>query len=393
MFKQKIKGTVKVLALLLVLCMAMLPVSGGTMPVFADESLADLQQKQKELQSQKDETDKKLEALKDDITKKEQYRDQINEKIVTVQGQIDNLAKEITLLNKRIAAANEKISAKQESIDENFELLKQRLRALYMVGESSTLSMLLDSKSVVEYTQKDVAIKAVTKHDTQLIEMLSDAIGSIQADVDQINTDKEKLSNSKKEQDKYHTELTELYAQAQLLLAEAHNQEDAIVANSEQLGSKLEENEAAIKKLEEEIKKAAGGSTANLAGTGYEGTGNFAWPMPGYTYITCYYGDGGHRGIDVAGGSIYGKAIVASDSGYISYAGWNDSYGYCVFIDHGNGYETRYAHMSALGTTTGAYVNKQAVIGYVGSTGNSTGPHLHFEIILGGATTNPFNYF
>ena len=84
------------------------------------------------------------------------------------------------------------------------------------------------------------------------------------------------------------------------------------------------------------------------SGVGYIGTGSFVWPMPGYTYITCYYGDGGHRGIDIAGGGIYGKPIVAADGGKVIYSAWMDSYGYCVFIDHGNGYSTRYAHASAL---------------------------------------------
>lgn len=393
MFNSKKHVAVKFFFLLLVVSMVLLPATGSSLPVFAQESLSDLQQKQKELQNQKDATDKRLEELKDDITKQEQYRDQINEKIQTVQSQIDTMALEINMLNQRISDANDKIAVKQESINENFALLKERLKALYMVGDDSTLAMLLDSKSVVEYAQKEMAIKAVTKHDTQLIELLSDTIDSIQEDVNKINADKETLSENKKKQDSYHTELTNLYAEAQRLLAEAQNEEEAVVANSEQLGAQMEENEAAIKALEEEIKKASGGSTANLAGTGYEGTGNFCWPIPGYTMISCYYGDGGHRGIDVCGSGIYGKAIVAADSGYVSYAGWNDSYGYCVFIDHGNGYETRYAHMSALGTTTGAYVSKQAVIGYVGSTGNSTGPHLHFEVIFGGSTTNPFNYF
>lgn len=71
------------------------------------------------------------------------------------------------------------------------------------------------------------------------------------------------------------------------------------------------------------------------SGVGYIGTGSFVWPMPDYTYITCYYGDGGHRGIDIAGGGIYGKPIVAADGGKVIYSDWMDSYGYCVFIDHG----------------------------------------------------------
>ena len=80
--------------------------------------------------------------------------------------------------------------------------------------------------------------------------------------------------------------------------------------------------------------------------------------MPGYTYITCYYGDGGHRGIDIAGGGIYGKPIVAADGGKVIYSDWMDSYGYCVFIDHGNGYSTRYAHASALACSVGDTVSR-----------------------------------
>lgn len=88
-----------------------------------------------------------------------------------------------------------------------------------------------------------------------------------------------------------------------------------------------------------------------------------------------------------------GKPIVAADGGKVIYSAWMDSYGYCVFIDHGNGYSTRYAHASALACSVGDTVSPGQTIAYVGSTGNSTGPHLHFEVIYYGSTTNPFNYF
>ena len=128
------------------------------------------------------------------------------------------------------------------------------------------------------------------------------------------------------------------------------------------------------------------------SGIGYIGTGSFVWPMPGYTYITCYYGDGGHRGIDIAGGGIYGKPIVAADGGKVIYSDWMDSYGYCVFIDHGNGYSTRYAHCSSLAVSAGEYVEKGQIVGYVGSTGQSTGNHLHFEVYQNGTRVDPLNF-
>ena len=118
----------------------------------------------------------------------------------------------------------------------------------------------------------------------------------------------------------------------------------------------------------------------------------FLWPMPGYDYITCDFGSG-HRGIDIAGKGIYGEPITAADGGTVTYSAWMNSYGYCVFIDHGNGYTTRYAHASALNCTAGDTVIPGQTIAYVGSTGNSTGPHLHFEILYDGVLQDPFDYF
>ena len=118
----------------------------------------------------------------------------------------------------------------------------------------------------------------------------------------------------------------------------------------------------------------------------------FVWPAPGYDYITCDFGSG-HRGIDIAGRGIYGEPITAADGGTVIHSGWMNSYGYCVFIDHGNGYVTRYAHASALCCAAGDTVVPGQTIALVGSTGNSTGPHLHFEILCDGVLQDPFDYF
>ena len=127
--------------------------------------------------------------------------------------------------------------------------------------------------------------------------------------------------------------------------------------------------------------------------SGYIGTGQLCVADAGVTPTSPAIRRRRHRGIDIAGGGIYGKPIVAADGGKVIYSDWMDSYGYCVFIDHGNGYSTRYAHASALACSVGDTVSPGQTIAYVGSTGNSTGPHLHFEVIYYGSTTNPFNYF
>ena len=125
--------------------------------------------------------------------------------------------------------------------------------------------------------------------------------------------------------------------------------------------------------------------------------GSFMWPVPYTSRVSSYYGwrwGRLHEGIDIADSGVYGKAIVASDGGVVTFAGdKGDGYGYYAIVDHGNGYETVYAHCSSLAVSNGQYVSQGDVIGYVGSTGYSTGPHLHFEIRENGVKLNPMNFF
>ncbi|MBP8855884.1 MAG: peptidoglycan DD-metalloendopeptidase family protein [Oscillospiraceae bacterium] len=126
--------------------------------------------------------------------------------------------------------------------------------------------------------------------------------------------------------------------------------------------------------------------TNNVSG-GVVGTGRFAYPVPNVTYITTRFGQGGHRGLDIC--APYGSPIVAADSGTVVQAGYHYSYGNYVLINHGNGITTRYAHCSALAVGVGSSVSRGQIIGYVGSTGNSSGNHCHFEVMINGSFVNP----
>ena len=127
-----------------------------------------------------------------------------------------------------------------------------------------------------------------------------------------------------------------------------------------------------------------------IPATAARGTGNFGWPVSGRITQKFWLH---HPGIDI--GAPKGTPVYAADSGYVVVAGWDQervSYGFMILINHGNGYVTRYAHLSAFAVEVGDSVKKGQLIGRVGSTGNSTGPHLHFEIIKDGVRRNPFNY-
>lgn len=135
-----------------------------------------------------------------------------------------------------------------------------------------------------------------------------------------------------------------------------------------------------------------------ITGTSGTATGSLTWPTPRFTWLSSYWGDGrGHKGIDIAGASIYGTSIVAADGGIVKsvnrYDSWGGGYGYYVVIDHGNNYTTMYAHCSKVSVQEGQKVTKGQCIAKVGSTGDSSGPHLHFEIRYQGTALDPMKFY
>ena len=164
------------------------------------------------------------------------------------------------------------------------------------------------------------------------------------------------------------------------------DQTDAVVTDEKEISKPVKE-----KKIVGTAKSSENGGS----GSG-ESTGSFMWPVPHTHNITSYmewrWGRM-HNGIDIAGGGDYGQPFVAADGGTVVWAGDDGGgYGNYVMIDHGNGYMTVYGHACELACSTGDYVSQGQVIGYIGSTGNSTGPHLHFEVRLDGEYQDPLNY-
>ena len=168
--------------------------------------------------------------------------------------------------------------------------------------------------------------------------------------------------------------------------------EDAANANIDKLVAELEAQRRA--------EQANNGGGSSGAGSGANSTGSFIWPVASYVYVSSRFGQRvhpitgeikNHTGIDIA--SNQGTTIYAADGGTITLAAWNGGYGNCVMIDHGNGYVTLYGHMSSIAVSQGQTVSQGDTIGYVGSTGNSTGPHLHFEVLKNGTRIDPEQFF
>ena len=393
--------------LALALAVFVLQGAGGGEAIAA--SLTELQQEQAKLEQEQEENDAKLASLKADQSKQQEYKDALDAQMQNLQSQIDGLNTQINSLDASIEEKNTAIAEKQKNIDEDVETLKERLCAIYMMGDASTLEILLQSESVIDMAQKVELLNIITEHDTKLIAQLTADMESIADEKAEIESEKEQVAAARTELESKGSELAEVQAEAERVLEELNQSVASVQAESDRIAEEKAQASAEIDQwwkdyyaqlAEQENQQnngssgSSGGSSGSIGSGGYVSTGNFTWPVPGFTNISCGYSSG-HKAIDISGGgrTIYGTPIVAADSGKVVTATYHYSYGNYVMIDHGGGYSTLYAHASSLAVSAGQTVTKGQTIAYVGSTGNSTGPHLHFEVRVNGNRQNPFNWF
>ena len=384
-------------------------------------SLSTLQQKQSSLKQKKTQVDTQIQSLKNDKAKKQQYKAALTTQINTVEEQIDNLSAQIADLNSDINEKEGQIAKKQKNIDADFARLKDRLYAIYLTGDASTLEVILNAKSVMDLADKTEIMRAVTQHDTDLINRLKDEMQSVSDQKADIEKNRDTVAANKKEYDEKQTELTQYINEANQAIADISSSQSAAEEQSASLAKQEDEAGAAVdkwyqnyyaslRKKNQSSHKGGGRSTGGDTGGdtggggsgGYVSTGQFMWPVPSCTNITSPYGSrsgGFHKGIDISRGGIYGASVVAADSGRVIQAGYGNygtgygGYGNVVAIDHGGGYSTLYGHLSSVAVSCGQQVTKGQVIGCVGSSGQATGPHLHFEIRVNGVAQNPMNWF
>lgn len=365
-------------------------------------SLSQLQKQQQQLKNQQKQIAADIARLKNDKAQQVAYKNQLQAQINNTQSQIDNLSAQLQALDDDIRQREAEIAAKQVDINANYQKLKERLRALYLTGEASNIEIILNAKSVMDLADKAEILQVITEHDTNLINTLKTEMAGVQAQKQQIEQNRTAAAAAKTEYDQKQNDLESLENQTSAVIAQISSTEAAKQTESA-------ENAAAQKKIDKAIDDwfaayYASQHNNNGGGSGgYVSKGNFTWPVPSCTRLSRGFGDTStgsfHKGVDIASAGIYGAAIVAADSGRVIMAGWGNygsgygGYGNVVAIDHGGGYSTLYGHMSRVAVSTGQQVTKGQVIGYVGSTGDSTGPHCHFEIRVNGVAKNPMNWF
>ena len=388
----KMKKIVSVVVLLLI-------ISSLTFSTFAEPSSSYYQNKQNEANQNSQQTQQQLNNVEGQI-------DEVLQEVANLNSSILEYETQIEQLNEKSQELEKSIAQKEKDLAEKRKTLENRLVAMYMKKETTFLDVVLSGNLMNFISNQDI-IKQAADYDNKLItevEELKTSLEQEKIEVETVKTEKEnkskELQKLKSEKEQKAANLTEEQKSLEKQLSEYKAQAEQYASLERQAIAKEEAarkaaQEAAAKKTGSGG-KSSGTSTANVST--YSG-GKLGWPCPSSSRITSQYGyrilfgvRDFHTGIDI--GASHGSNIVAAESGTVILAhyGWNGGYGNYIIINHGNGITTRYAHASQLYVTDGQTVTKGQVIAAVGTTGNSTGPHLHFEVRTNGTHRNPLNY-
>nr|MDD5837027.1 peptidoglycan DD-metalloendopeptidase family protein [Eubacteriales bacterium] len=355
------------------------------------------------LASQKKETkeyisalDVKIQALKDKISTLKAEANELQGSINTVKGKIEKTENQIDDIQADI-------DAKQAEFDETFDEYCQRLRAMYVSGHASNLEVLLTSSDISSILTRSEMIKSVSKRDSDTLNGLMEKMNEIEKEKAslekkriELNEDKDKLQSQKKELDSNIATVNASKSELDAQISEANALMRKLNDQTAEYMETIEDNEEDLAEIEAEIRRAQAANSGSMAGSTGSGahSGSLGYPTNSRRVSAGYpnYSSGRyHGGVDFP--VPKGSPIYASASGTVIIAKrLNYSYGHYLVVDHGNGLSTLYAHNSTLLVGVGAHVNKGQVIARSGSTGNSTGPHCHFEVRVNGTRVNPFNY-
>ncbi len=348
------------------------------------------QQKIDKAEQSKKDAQKKLNEAKNKKVKTLADKERLEKEAGELQTEIEALNKKIADTSANLAIEQEKLDVATEKANEKYHIFQERFRVMCEQGDVSYIEMLLSAKSFSDFVDKAEIMKEISRYDKAVFDQMDEMRKQIEKSRDEIAKLKESQETS-----------AQSLKDQKAALVQKQNEQAAYIRE-------LEKDTATYQRIIDEADRAMANLRASVSGSLSKSSGGakyvggeFAWPTPSCHYITSHFSPRRknpvsgiykrHTGTDI--GASYGAAIVAANSGTVTLAGWNSGYGNCVIIDHGGGRATLYAHMSAYSVSKGQKVTKGQRIGSVGSTGNSTGPHLHFEVLINGSAVDPMQFF
>ena len=375
---------------------------------FADDDF-DVEENSRQLSELNEEESgyrEELSRTEEEIESKKQRSEELQQQITELNEKIKTSTQKIDKLNGEINEKQKLIDEKTAEIQDILTLLGQRMRAVHTAGDTTALEIILGAKSFSDFVDKSEMIRTMSEYDKNLIDGIQEQMDAIAAEQKILKDKKLQVEEEKSELEKNKTKVNKLIEENTRIIEELMDKE-------EKLRNDIEENEAKQKEIEDAIaeynrKKAQQNGDVILVP--HTGDG-WVWPCPGFTYLTSTFeewrGTKNHGALDIAEAGIYGAPVVACCDGYVfasndycphdygkfSSCGCGGGYGKYIMIDHGDGKISIYGHLSDLTVYAGQYVSAGQLIGYVGTTGYSTGPHLHFETRYNGVRYDPLTEY
>ena len=373
------------------------------MPAYADDLDDQVQDLQGQIDSSRLEQENWQQVIEDVSAKLKQIQADLD----AANARLQSIQTKQAEINAQIAQTQNEIVKMEAYLKTRQDVLNRRVRAIYMHGQLNYLEVILGANSFSDFANRVELLKRVIRSDYNLILEIQKQKAAIEAKKAQLEEDKRQLDALAAEAEKTRQEIAKKKAEQQKVLDAAKSNKAAAAQMEQDLNAQLasvrnliQQRLAAAEAARQAAQQQAasddeggGGSDDNYV----QGTGAMGWPCSGP--ITSPFGYRTHpifgttifhAGIDI--GVDYGTPIHAADSGVVVYSGWISGYGNAVIIDHGGGISTLYGHNQSLVVSEGQSVSKGSVIAYAGSTGNSTGPHCHFEVDVNGSPVNPMGY-
>ncbi len=390
------KTLFRVVTLLLVLAL-LLPISGPVSAVpsvyaVTQSEIDDLKEQADDLDNQREQLQQQLKEIQSDKSKALEQKELLEQQINAAQAEINNIQSQIDKYSELISLKEEELAQAEAEEAELYDQFCKRVRYMEEEGEVSYWSILFGSDDFSDLLDNFIMVEEFIQYDNDLMNGILALQDQIAADKADLETSKADQETAKARQVEVRSELQSQQDQVDALIDEISGQEDLLEQQEAKLRSAANAMDEEIKRLEKEMADQISNVVSESG---------FQWPLPSsWNTLSSLFGSrthpitgrpNNHTGIDIP--ASRNTEIYAAKSGVVVTSTYNSSYGNYVVVSHSDGTSTLYAHMNRRNATVGQTVSQGQVIGYVGTTGSSTGNHLHFEIRVNGSRVDPVDYF
>ena len=374
----------------------LLPLSGpaAVIPASAvtQSEIDDLKDQAENLDNQREELQEQIEAIQSDKSRALERKSLLEQQISATQAEINNIQAQIEKYTQLIMEKEEELAQAEAEEAELYDQFCQRVRYMEEEGEISYWSILFSSSDFSDLLDNFMMVEEFIDYDNRMMEEILALQEQIQSDKAELETARTEQETARTEQEKAKADLQAQEAEVDSLIEEISGQEDLLEQQEAQLKAAADAMDDEIRRLEQEMASQISGVVSESG---------FQWPLPAsWNTLSSLFGSrthpitgkpNNHTGIDIP--ASRNTEIYAAKSGVVVTSTYNSSYGNYVVVSHSDGTSTLYAHMNSRNATVGQTVSQGQVIGYVGTTGSSTGNHLHFEVRVNGSRVDPVDYF